>query len=223
MTIYTKEALEEAKAKAQAEIEAKREQFAIRHEIQKINAKVAIAEAQFANEMKAANSAKLAEIELACSEIVASLPIYNRTTKEDRKWNPSQQFGLGTQVNAVAKILTGIQYSAADHKTQMLEYTGLNEDLVEATVEAFGSQAYYNEKYNEVVEERAYNTEILRNNLALVAEILEVEIDLSKVNEQTMKQRFDLARLRANTRKAESDLALEIGGETSDDKIIVGE
>lgn len=151
---------------------------------------------------------KLNLLDTACSEIVASMPIYSARTKENRKWNPSKQYGMGNQIALLTGLLSGIQYAAFEHKAQMLALTGLSEDLIEDTLAAFGNTAYYSSNYNVVVDATPANPTALASYLLLVEDALGVTLDKASVNPTSVAHRFTAARLKAETKKAEVDAAL---------------
>ena len=142
-------------------------------------------------------SDKLTNLNTQCEQLVATMPIYNAKTKQDRKWNPSRQYGLGNQIATLTGILSGIQYSATAHKEQLLALTGLSEDVIEATLEAFGSPSYYSNNYAMVVDEVPYNLDEILNNIGLIEQALNIVVDKSKLTETTMRTRFTVARTTA--------------------------
>ena len=159
---------------------------------------------------------KLREVEDKCSGIVVAMPLYSAKTRENRKWNPSSQFNLSTEVSNLIRILTGIQYSAAEHKQQMLAVTGLSEALLEATLTSLGSLPYYNRNYGVLVEGKPHTSD-LAVNLQLCANTLDVVIDTSFITDTFMTRRMLAARIKEETKAAEATKALM----TSDEKIIM--
>lgn len=165
-------------------------------------------------EVKRDTSAKLANLNTACETIVTEMPIYNSKTREDRKWKPSRQYGLGNQIAALTGLLSGMQYAAMDHKAQMLALTGLDDDIIEETMEAFGSPAYYSRNYDLVVEEVPYNLEAIHSNIALVENALGVTIDKSKLTRAVLDNRFAKAQALAERNAAEARATGELGQQT---------
>lgn len=160
--------------------------------------------------------AKLKDIETKCSGIVAAMPMYSTKTRENRKWSPSSQFNLSTEVSNLVRILTGIQYSAAEHKQQMLAITGLSEALLDNTLASLGSLPYYNRNYGVLVEGQPATSD-LAVNLQLCANALDTVIDTGFINETFMTRRTAAARIKAETQAAEVIKATA----ASDDKIIM--
>lgn len=157
----------------------------------------------------AVTSDRLKELDASCDVIVKEMPIQSVKTREARKWSPSRQFGYGNHVAMVTGILSGIQYSTTDHKTQMLAITGLNEDVIEATLEAFGSQSFYSKNHNIVIPEQPFNMEALLGNLGLIEEALDITIDKSKLTTSAMTVKFAAAVAKANRDLAQAELTAE--------------
>ena len=155
-------------------------------------------------------SDNIQEIESNCQAIIESMPIFSKKTRENRKWNPSNYYGLGSHIGGVYRILTGILYSTTDHKVQLLSSTGLYEDLIESTILAFGNTAYYSETHKVVVPAIPYNIDILLSNLTLISDILNINPDMQAVTEASLSKIFKSAEA-----KAEAD---EIQNKTQGDK-----
>jgi hypothetical protein len=137
---------------------------------------------------------KLTSLNNQCEALIASMPIYSNRTKQERKWNPSKQYGLGNQVALLTGLLSGIQYSAAEHKIQLLALTGLSEDVIESTLEAFGSPAYYSNNYGIVIDESPFDIDAIRDNVILLEQALNITLDDSKLTPSFMRAKFITAR-----------------------------
>ena len=187
-------------------------------EVSRLKAQIAIfssediIKAQAAKTVRTATSDKLKQLDATCEEIVRSLPIFSSRTKENRKWNPSRQYGLGNQVATLTGILSGIQYSVTEHREQMLALTGLDEDFIEETLEAFGSTAYYSQNYDMVIDEMPYDMNKLVNNIALIEQALDIQLDKTKLTESVMSNRFEVARIRAERAKEEVTKGIALAG-----------
>lgn len=188
---------QEAQAKLQTSIQAAKEAAEMNKYKAIISGGVDRIMAQAA--VREETSEKLKSIELLCSTIVSELPIQNRATRETRKWNPSRVYGYGNQVGALVGILSGIQYSANEHKLQMLAQTGLNEQIIEDTLNAFGAPAYFSEKYDVIVDERPFDINSICNCLEILEFKLDLTLDKSLVTEATLSKQFELARIKAET------------------------
>jgi len=156
-------------------------------------------------QMQQSTTNKLTEIDRVCEEIVSSMPVYNSKTRENRKWRPTRVYGLGKQIELLSGILAGIQYSTLEHKQQMLTYVGISEDLIEQTLEAFGQPSYYSNNYNIVVEEKPCDIDSLNQCLTLLEDALDITID-RKPTEAVMRQRFEVARVRAERMALEDQM-----------------
>jgi len=157
---------------------------------------------------------KLKEAEALCSGIVEAMPIYSTRTRETRKWSPSPQFGLSTEISAIIRLLTGVQYSAADHKHQMLAVTGLSEPLIEATLDSLGSLPYYNRNYAVVVDGKPMDVAKFTINIQLVALALGVTVDTSFLTDKLAAKRISDALLTAEKNKTAAEVQAVIGATT---------
>ena len=179
-------------------------------EIIELTKQVAVAEVKLARQsdpkfIQAKTQASIAQetadaiqaIESKCQAIIESMPIFSKKTRENRKWNPSNYYGLGSHIGGIYRILTGILYSTTDHKVQLLASTGLYEDLVESTINAFGNTAYYSETHKVIVPAIPYNINTLIANLTLIADILNINPDMQAVTEANLSKIFQSALAKA--------------------------
>lgn len=212
MTLQEKQALLAEKSKAAVE------QFRERAEIALIDTKInmlsneAYMVSRVKLEIQQNTMTKLKELETQCEMIVNDMPIYSAKIKESRKWNPSRQYGMGPQMDILTGLLTGIQYSAAQHKEQMLAITGLSDVLVENTLAALGNTAYYSRNYGVIVDEIPYNIDDLRECLDILQDTLNIKLDLNRVTNKVLSHRFEVARLRAERELAEDVKTQELSG-----------
>ena len=149
------------------------------------------------------NLAKLQKAEQDCAAIVAAMPIYNNKTRENRKWLPTNIFGLGMEVQALLRIATGIQYSAADHKAAMLATLGIDSVVIDMIAESMGSNTYFSTNYNTIVEGKPANIDILVPALQLLASKLGTTVDTTALNETNLRNRAEIARIKAEKDQAE--------------------
>ena len=193
-------------------------------EIIDLTKQVAVAEAKLARQsdpkfIKAKTTASLAQdtsnaiqtIEIKCQAVIEAMPIFSKKTRENRKWNPSNYYGLGSHIGGIYRILTGILYSTTEHKTQLLAETGLYEDLVESTINAFGNTAYYTDTHKVIVPAVPYNYDLLVSNLTLISDILNINPDMQLVTEANLAKIFQAAQTRA---EAEEELHKTQGDKT---------
>ena len=192
LKIQAKASLEAAITKAKEEAEERRYNAIISGGVDRVMAIAAV---------KEATSEELKAVEMACSMIVKDLPLTNKATREIRKWNPSRVYGYGNQIGALVGILSGIQYSAAEHRLQMLATTGLNEQIIEDTLNAFGSPSYFSAKYETIVPEKPYCINSIKNSLEVLEIKLNINLDKDAVTEELLSKQFESARLRAETER----------------------
>ena len=192
LKIQAKASLEAAITKAKEEAEERRYNAIISGGVDRVMAISAV---------KEATSEELKAVEMACSMIVKDLPLTNKTTREIRKWNPSRVYGYGNQIGALVGILSGIQYSAAEHRLQMLATTGLNEQIIEDTLNAFGSPSYFSAKYETIVPEKPYCINSIKNSLEVLEIKLNINLDKDAITEELLSKQFESARLRAETER----------------------
>ena len=192
LKIQAKATLEAVIAKAKEEAEERRYNAIISGGVDRVMA---------ISVVKEATSEELKAIEMACSMIVKDLPLTNKATREIRKWNPSRVYGYGNQIGALVGILSGIQYSAAEHRLQMLATTGLNEQIIEDTLNAFGSPSYFSAKYETIVPEKPYCINSIKNSLEVLEIKLNINLDKDAITEELLSKQFESARLRAETER----------------------
>ena len=192
LKIQAKASLEAAIAKAKEEAEERRYNAIISGGVDRVMAIAAV---------KEATSEELKAVEMACSMIVKDLPLTNKATREIRKWNPSRVYGYGNQIGALVGILSGIQYSATEHRLQMLATTGLNEQIIEDTLNAFGSPSYFSAKYETIVPEKPYCINSIKNSLEVLEIKLNINLDKDAITEELLSKQFESARLRAETER----------------------
>lgn len=152
-----------------------------------------IAMAQAAN----ATTAKLERLEAECTAVVAAMPVYSARTRENRKFNPTRFYGLGNDIAIVIGLLSGINYSAREHRAQLMAKTSLNSTIIEQTLESLGSLSYYSKNYGVVVEAKPYSVKSLKANLDTVAAMMNISLDTSVINEDSMKALWLNAEVRA--------------------------
>ena len=192
LKIQAKASLEAAITKAKEEAEERKYNAIISGGVDRVMAIAAV---------KEATSEELKAVEMACSMIVKDLPLTNKATREIRKWNPSRVYGYGNQIGALVGILSGIQYSAAEHRLQMLATTGLNEQIIEDTLNAFGSPSYFSAKYETIVPEKPYCINSIKNSLEVLEIKLNINLDKDAITEELLSKQFESARLRAETER----------------------
>lgn len=140
---------------------------------------------------------RLKDIVNFCAAVPVEYPIAKKRSTENRVWMGKQRYGFNSQINLVYELISGMLYSCQEHKDLMFAHTGLNAELVEQTMAAFGIPAYYDYNTNTIVEESPYNVDVVQSMLGILQSQLGVVIDTSPVTEQTFAKQFDTARKNA--------------------------
>lgn len=154
------------------------------------NARVAI-------QLSSQQTEKLQRLVDECAELIASMPIQNAKTRAARVWSESHRYNFGTQIDLMYQLASGILYSCAEHKAILLEHTGLNLELIEELVNAFGAPSYYSRNYNTIVDAKPYNVERLQTVLQVMQSTLGVVINSDAVTADNMKLDFVRGETRA--------------------------
>ena len=155
------------------------------------------------------NTKALQELITECETLVESMPIQNPKTRALRKWSGSRRFAFGTQVNLMYQLATGIVYSCAEHKALLLEHTGLNGELLEQMVEAFGIPSYYSRNHNILVEATPYDVDKAMATVSVMQSSLGVIIDTSLITGSNFSLEFGKAQVTAGIDKLKADEAIE--------------
>lgn len=191
--------IEELKAKAEAIKAANAEKLREKVEVALLQATIEregseeLLNARAAMEASRLQTEKLQSIVGTCEGMIASVPIHNRKSDDVRKWMGKHRYNYGTQIDLMYQIVTGILYSCQEHKDLLLIETGLNMELVEQAVNAFGTPAYYSRNNNVIVEEVPYNLPAIRNVVELLQSELGVTVDTHKLTEKNFEKEFLIA------------------------------
>lgn len=151
---------------------------------------------------------RLTDIVEECVAIIDGLPVVNNKTRANRKWAGSNRFIFGTQVNLMYQLATGIQFSCAEHKPLLLAHTGLDAELLEQLVDAFGTPAYYSRNYNTIVEAKPYDVESVLMALNVMQSQLNITVDMSNVTPANFSLEFGRAETRAYSDKIAAEEAI---------------
>lgn len=205
----TKAQLEQARQEASAKLQAKIDEARMQAELALLKNEK-FQDAMVEQAIREQTVAKLAQLNSICSKIVADNPVYSRAQQQDRKWNPSKQYGFGNQFAELTGLLSGIQYSVTEHNHLMLVATGLSSDLVERTLEAAGTMPYYSVNYGEIVAGTPTNVPELLKCLSLVESALGITIDKFHITEAVAATRYNSAMVRAERTASEAANANEI-------------
>lgn len=206
----TKEQLQALREQAKATVSTKVAAIRDAAEIKRLNSMISgpLGETMAKQQVVAETSTLLSAMIEECSGIVASMPIYSKATREQRKFNMTKVYGFGNQLSNLLGLLSGIQYSATDHKQLLLAHTGLSEDLIEQTLEAFGRPAYYSTNHSIIIDEQPYDSAKALECIQMIEAELNIILDKSKLTETTFRTQFELARINAETKAAATQLAV---------------
>jgi len=150
-----------------------------------------------------------------CTEIVASMPILNTKTRENRKFLNRPRYGFGRHVELLTGLLSGIRYSATDHKNIMLQSVNLNDYIIDKYLDAMGSNPYFSENYNTIIDGVKVNLPDLLEAINLIETTLNITIDKSKLTQKNFDNQFSI-----ETAKAQLKLEEYQDSEGVDDKLI---
>jgi hypothetical protein len=154
------------------------------------------------------NTKMLQSLLTQCSQLVDSMPIQNPKTRALRKWSGSRRFAFGTQINMMYQLATGILYSCADHKIMLLEHTGLDTELLEQMVEAFGTPSYYSRNNHLLIDATTYDVEGVVSAVAVMQSSLGVIADTSQLTKANFSLEFGKAEIVAHKNKLQADEAI---------------
>lgn len=192
--------IEELKAKAEAIKAANAEKLREKVQVALLQATIEregseeLLNARVAMEASRLQTEKLQSVVGICEGLITSMPIKNRKADDMRKWAGKHRYNYDTQVDLMYQIATGILYSCQEHKDLLLIETGLNMELIEKTVAAFGTPSYYSRNNNVIVEEVPYNVSAVRNVLSVLQSELGVVADVSAITEENFEKEFLRAR-----------------------------
>ena len=143
-----------------------------------------------------------------CSALVDSVPIINPKTRATRVWAGKRRFTFGTQINLINQLASGILFSCAEHKQLLLAHTGLDAELIEQLVEAFGSPAYYSRNYNSLVEAVPYDIAAVNSTVAVMQSMLCVTVDTAQLTVANFSMEFGKGEISAHENKMKADEAI---------------
>lgn len=169
-------------AKAQELAELK-ETITLKHELAKLNSPL-----YDKRELQKADN-------IALDLLLANVEeVYSRS---DRKM--SQTFGYGIIPNKILTLLKALQYVKSTEREELLLITGLDEQTIEDTLDAFGNTAYFAKTSIEVVPEIPMDIERTKELLKLVATDMKLvsDLDLSKFNIENVRYQYTRARVKA--------------------------
>lgn len=182
-TELLKAQLEERKLAKAQEIAELKESITLRHELAKLDSPL-----YDKRELQKTDNAKLDVLLNQVEEVYS---------KSDRKI--SQTFGYGIIPNKILTLLKAIQYVKATEREELLLITGLDEQTIEDTLDAFGNTAYFAKTSIEVVPEIPMDIDKTKELLRLVATDMQLvsDLDLLKFNIDNVRYQYTRARVKA--------------------------
>ena len=117
---------------------------------------------------------------------------------DDRKM--SLVFGYGIIPSKILAIMKSIQFSKHEEKEDLLAMTGLDNQIIEDTLDAFGNTAYFSKAAVEVVPAQPMDIQKVKDLLETVAIDMKLvsTLDLTKFNSTNVEYQYDRAQLKAD-------------------------
>jgi len=117
---------------------------------------------------------------------------------DDRKM--SLVFGYGIIPSKILAIMKSIQFSKHDEKEDLLLMTGLDEQIIEDTLTAFGNTAYFSKAAIEVVPEMPMDISTVKDLLTTVAIDMKLvsNLDMSAFNLSNVEYQYKRAQHKAD-------------------------
>ena len=175
--------LEQRKQEKQIELANLKETITLQHELNKLDSPIY-------------NKRELVKQDsLTLDIILGQIEEAYRTNKR----KVSQVYGYGIIPNKLLTILKAIQFSKSADKEELLLITNLDEQIVEDTLDSFGSTAYFSKVAVEIIPEIAMQKEKVKELLTTVAIDMKLvsELDLSKFNTANIDYQYKRAQLNA--------------------------
>ncbi len=191
-----------AKATKQTEIQKMKAQLKKRQADKKSEMAKTIELIQVSKEIAKLDSPMYNKRELAKKDSltldVITDQIAEQYAADDRKM--SLVFGYGILPSKILAVMKSIQFSKHEEKEELLMMTGLDEQIIEDTLTAFGNTAYFSKANIEVVPEQPMNISAVKELLETVAIDMKLvsELDLSAFNQTNVDYQYKRAQLKAD-------------------------
>ncbi len=116
---------------------------------------------------------------------------------DDRKM--SLVFGYGIIPSKILAIMKSIQFSKHEEKEELLMMTGLDNQIIEDVLDAFGNTAYFSKAAIEVVPAQDMDIMLVKELLETVAIDMKLvsNLDLSRFNSANVDYQYKRAELKA--------------------------
>jgi hypothetical protein len=204
----------ELKAKQQVAVAEATERRKLEAQIRVLTNPASV-EAQATLRAKTDVKATLQQLIEDCSAIVAKDPLKkNNGDTGNREFKPSYNFTFGDQLSLVAGLMTGIKYSVAQHRVQLLAHTGLDEQLVSDLADSFGISARYDKTNHVVLPGIEADVDTLISLIPLVEQTLLIELDKKKLSHEAYAVEKANALSRANRQFNEQEASRRMLGTT---------
>lgn len=155
-----------------------------------------------------AQTAVLQKLVDECGAIISSMPVNNPKTRSSRKWSGAHRYGYGTQIDLMYQLATGVLYSCADHKPLLLAHTGLDLEVLEQVVDAFGAPTYYSRNHHTIVDSKPYCLDLVKAVVDVMQSELSVVVDTTKLTEEQFEYEFLRAENTATENMKQADEAI---------------
>ena len=140
---------------------------------------------------------------------VITTNISEQYAQDDRKM--SLVFGYGIIPNKMLAIMKSIQFSKQAEKEELLMLTGLDEQQIEDTLEAFGNTAYFSKANIEVVPAIDMDIDKLKTLLRMASTDMGLvsTLDLSKFNVANVEYQYKRSEYKASEMLANTQAYVE--------------
>ena len=108
-------------------------------------------------------------------------------------------FGYGVAVDKLLTICRTALYAKQDHKDEILDLTGLDEQSIEAVLDALGAPAYFSTTTFELVPEIECDVQELEDSIQDICDDLQLVLRTNKVNQKNISSIFEKAQYKADT------------------------
>ena len=163
-------------------------------------------EAKVHQEQVAQRHAAMVDRINSCKAIVSAVPVMDKKTRQEKKWNGRPTYGLGKDLELLHELASGLLYSVDEHKQLMQSKVNLDLLTVESFLTSLGNTAYYSSQYETIVPEVPYNVQQAKSAAMLLGSQLGLALDLTSLTEENMADRFAKARIKAEKDKLEDEL-----------------
>ena len=183
-------------------LEQLKTELALKQEARKAEINETIAIRKIELEMRKLSSPAFLEREIVKADNVTLAAIISSfedlETGKDKAIKPV--YGYGAQVDKLLTILRSTQFAKREFRESMEAIISIDADLIEETMDALGSPAYYSMANDVVMEEVQPDLETLKNNLNIICVELNItKLNIGKLTDRTISNMYASARTKAQT------------------------